>query len=677
MDQVKKALEVAMKHQFWIVTGVAALIACVAWFMTNSALNKQFADNEKLIKDKYAAVSTVSSAISTHPNRDSVAEMDKIISTLGTDVETAWLEQFKRQEQFLQWREDAIGLPNLIKKLKNNYPVELKLTYPDEPKNITDEEKRRFSSYFAEQMPELAKIIGVTWVGEASNEAASGYGGGSGGMSGGGRGGMGGPGGLGGSSGGDEGSSGEGYGGGMSGGMGGGMSGGMGGGMSGGMSGAMIAQSNDVVHWSKASQSQLITSLRMWTGDRPTVYQMMYTQENMWILEGIFNIIEKTNRLENGMKATANFQASIKQLDFIRIGRDAVADAGNITGIANAGGGMGSSSGSGDDLGGGLGSDGSSSGTPSQGSMGSGDSSGAGAGAGPGPGNSRDPADKRYVDAAFKAITGDELRAKIASQSPEDAYFAVAKRIPVRMKFLIDYRRLPAFLANCGNEGLMLEVRQVRVAASDTATGGSGGGMMGGGLGGGMMGGRGGGSMGGGIGGEGMGGEGMGGDEGMGSGSMGGMAGGMRTRKSNEIPVEVYGVVYLFNPASKERLGLNKVTEDTQLKNTVSTPPETTDPAGTAGAANGGAAAGGAANGGTGAGATGNGTVDPGTATPPTGDGTGTAPGTGTNPGTNPGDGNGAGPSGTGTPSPGPGDESGSPTTPPTGGGGTGTPPGN
>ncbi len=647
MDQVKKALAVAIKHQFWIVTGVAALIACVAWFMTNSALNKQFADNEKLIKDKYAAVSTVSSAISTHPNRDSVAEMEKIISTLGTDVETAWQEQFKRQEQYLKWGEDATGLTNLIRKLKNCYPVELKLTYPDEPKNITDEEKGRFSKYFAEQMPELAKIIGVTWVGEASNEAAAGgYGGGS----------------MGGSMGG------SGRGGGMGGGLGGGMSGsgedggsgdGSGGSMGGGMGTMTLAQMNDVVVWSKASQSQLLTSLRMWTGDRPTTYQMMYTQENMWILEGIFNIIEKTNRLENGMKATANFQASIKQLEYIRIGREAVADSGTITGVASTGGGMGMGMGMGSGSEGsgssGMGSGGGGD-TPSQLEMGSGSE---GSGGGVGPVSMRDPADKRYVDAAFKAITGDELRAKIASQSPEDAYFAVAKRIPVRLKFHIDIRRLPEFLANCGNEGLMLEVRQVRVAASDAAAGGYGGGMGGdggGGLGGGMMGGRGGGmgpggGMGGGLGGD-EGGSGMGGDEG-GSGMGGGMGGGIRTKKLTELPVEVYGVVYLFNPASKERLGLNKVTEDTQLKDTVSTPPETTtEPA---------AATSGAAGTGTnGSGTTG--TNDPGTTTPPNGTGTGTGTETGTKPD-----------AGAGTT-----DGSGTPTTPPTAGdGGSATPPGN
>ncbi len=177
MDQVKKALEVALKHQFWIITGLATLVGCLAWFMINSSLNKLYAENEKLIKDKVSAMGQVQGAVATHPNDFSKTEMEKIIQTLGTDVEEAWNEQFKRQEQFLQWREEAIQLPALIGKLKNYYPIELKLTYPDEPKNITDEEKRRFSQYFAEQMPELAKIIGVTWLGVASETAAAGGGG--------------------------------------------------------------------------------------------------------------------------------------------------------------------------------------------------------------------------------------------------------------------------------------------------------------------------------------------------------------------------------------------------------------------------------------------------------------------------------------------------------------------
>lgn len=88
--------------------------------------------------------------------------------------------------------------------------------------------------------------------------------------------------------------------------------------------------------------------------------------------------------------------------------------------------------------------------------------------------------------------------------------------------------------------------------------GGMGGGM--GGMGGGM------GGMGGGMGGMGMGGMGMG---GMG---MGGMGATRITKDPWEIPIEVYGVVYLFNPVNISRLGLDKVTADTEMEITVEKP---------------------------------------------------------------------------------------------------------
>lgn len=51
---------------------------------------------------------------------------------------------------------------------------------------------------------------------------------------------------------------------------------------------------------------------------------------------------------------------------------------------------------------------------------------------------------------------------------------------------------------------------------------------------------------------------------------MGGMGMGMAARKPAwEMPIEFYGVVYLYNPVSIDRLGLNKVTEDTVVDATV------------------------------------------------------------------------------------------------------------
>lgn len=72
----------------------------------------------------------------------------------------------------------------------------------------------------------------------------------------------------------------------------------------------------------------------------------------------------------------------------------------------------------------------------------------------------------------------------------------------------------------------------------------------------------------GGEGGMGMGGMGMGGMGGMGMGGMGSF----QAKPAWEMPVEVYGVVYLYNPVSIKRLGLDKVTENTEVADTVQTP---------------------------------------------------------------------------------------------------------
>ena len=93
--------------------------------------------------------------------------------------------------------------------------------------------------------------------------------------------------------------------------------------------------SKDLVIWPRASQDELINSIRLWRGNAPTVYEILYTQENMWILEGLMRIIAKTNE-----GAKANFQASIKEIEFIRIGKPAVGRAGVID-SPMSGGGMG------------------------------------------------------------------------------------------------------------------------------------------------------------------------------------------------------------------------------------------------------------------------------------------------------------------------------------------------
>src|SRR6476620_4507290 len=109
----------------------------------------------------------------------------------------------------------------------------------------------------------------------------------------------------------------------------------------------------------------------------------------------------------------------------------------------------------------------------------------------PGGGATPSPNDNlgsgRYVDKNYASI-GDIKKLVDAMngspQSADDMLLAVAKRMPVRMQFKMDQRKLAVLLANCGNSKLQVEVRQVRVkkhGASSSSPGGGSGmpGMMG------------------------------------------------------------------------------------------------------------------------------------------------------------------------------------------------------
>src|SRR6185295_16827541 len=155
---------------------------------------------------------------------------------------------------------------------------------------------------------------------------------------------------------------------------------------------------------------------------------------------------------------------------------------------------------------------------------------GGGTGDGMGQTVSLDPAMNRYVDDKYAPLPPERLRGALKSTTPEDALLAVAKRMPVRIRVVMDQRKLNVLLAECGNSKLPVEIHQVRInrpAAAPAAAGGMGGGYAGGGDGGGMPGGFGGGGMGGGFGGGGFGGGGFGGSADGGGGFGGGGFGGM------------------------------------------------------------------------------------------------------------------------------------------------------
>ena len=210
-----------------------------------------------------------------------------------------------------------------------------------------------------------------------------------------------------------------------------------------------------------------------------------------------------------------------------------------------------------------------------------------------------DPADGRYVDNNYTPLRASRIRQAMKASNPADAFLVVAKRMPIRLRLVVDQRKLHRLLAECGNSLLPVEIRQVRLNRGKSSGAGGGGYDMGGGSGmGDPTGMEGGGSLSGamGLGGPGMGmGEGpyddgsMGEESDVGSGqsmypggmgglgpSFGDMAGRSRVSSttSHDVPVELYGIIYIYNPPDRDRLGI----EQTQEGLTGAVQPDTTAP---------------------------------------------------------------------------------------------------
>ena len=92
------------------------------------------------------------------------------------------------------------------------------------------------------------------------------------------------------------------------------------------------------------------------------------------------------------------------------------------------------------------------------------------------PQGGNDPIHLRYVDRQYQPLEAAKLRSALNPNNtvPDDAYLAVAKRYPTRIRLKMDLRRLPDFLTACGNARLTIEVRQVGINSQAGASGAAG-----------------------------------------------------------------------------------------------------------------------------------------------------------------------------------------------------------
>ncbi|QDV42897.1 hypothetical protein Enr13x_27480 [Stieleria neptunia] len=512
MDQVKEYLAVAIKHGFWIGSSIVLIGALAVWYLSTSDLNEKTESQIRKIEGDVQKVTQYRSELSTQPNDLSHQWMNEKIDIRKEEVLQAWQNVFDAQRHILTWPD----------KLKDDFLIEFKyvkdpetgivdrntLKLPFEkyelfppssdPDQVNPELLRRYEQYIGETLPSYAEIAGAEWTADFSKRGA----------------------GMGASYGMDE--------------------------MMMGTGRTRQAKINitgaveePVVIWSTSSQETVLKDLFPWRGvkDYPSELDVYYSQENLWILKQLLQIVAAVNG-----GAQQSFEAEIREIKNLSIGKSVTFNQGSISdpgsrATAGFGGGMGM-----DDMEGYGDMDMYEMDSMMSGGTGGIESEGA------------DPGDSRYVNTANEPIDAASLRSAFSSNDPGQVAIAVAKRVPVMMHLQMNQQSIARLLAACGSAPLMVDVRQVRVMPKGGSTSGGGGGggygdMMGMGMEDEMMGGMGMGDM--------------------SMGGMGGMGGGASVGAPEDYPmdmeVEIYGLIYFYNPPSEESLGIEKVKDDVSI----------------------------------------------------------------------------------------------------------------
>ncbi len=188
--------------------------------------------------------------------------------------------------------------------------------------------------------------------------------------------------------------------------------------------------------------------------------QIYTLQQDLWLLEAIFNIIKTVNG-----DADANDLAKIKKIDHVVFGREARAQLGEIIepqkGLAAEQAKSGAAAG-----GAATGMQGDRRGAASRlmernqrAAQGGEDPFAAVAD----PFNS--PFHGRYVDENYEPIKAEDVRKVLRGTDLPESYLelVVAKRVPVRIAVRMDERYIPEFLTACSKSAFAFEVNQVRI----------------------------------------------------------------------------------------------------------------------------------------------------------------------------------------------------------------------
>jgi hypothetical protein len=481
MEKMRTFMVWARRNHFWFLSAATALAGLITWYLSAKTLSDQYTSNESRVKNVKSKLNEIGSFMN-HPNEEYEAGMQRLISSRRDSVRNAWNRKWTLLRDRLKWPREDLG-EEFYDAVSDKLPIER--VDKEDVDAIEFHLREQYRDFIKKEVPRLAEIVGARWVIE--DRVDGGFGGDA---------------------------------------------------RLGGMRALQGGHDDEetVVDWFPDNQKDLIDNHFDWSHQQdnvPTSLQVLYAQEDLWVLDALLKIIKETNA-----GVTLKSQAAVKRIEHIHLGKN-VAGPIVATAATDAEGGAapGMNPGMAPNQFRGMGAAGGMRGMGAMGAMGAmGGMRGMG---GMDQGIAVDPADGRYVDRNYQPLSADDLRSAAAADDAESAFLAVAKRMPINMRVSIDQRRIPELLVACANSVLTVEIRQLRFAGEE---GSSGGGAARGMAAGGPMGAE---AFGGGFGGGGM-------RRAM---ARPGADGSLRETLTWDVPIEIYGIIYIYNPVDLDKLG--------------------------------------------------------------------------------------------------------------------------
>ena len=543
MDQLVPVIEFLKKNRFWLICGILAGVMIATWFYAagqmDSDRNSNLADIKKRQSTHGTIMQTVANTgettVAAHPNESSKVGMESEIDAATASVLKAWKMRYDAQAEIMTWPDEVDE--KFVAAFSQFDPPE---TFPaDKNQSSLLSFLLIYNLQIPKTMNRICSIIGADWKYTSDDKDASapmdqGREGREGDDQG------------------RDGSSPE-------------------------SETSVVDDNLIIVSWNEENQDLWHNKLTSFKGrddhklveQVPSPSQVYMLQQDLWLLEAFFNIIKKVNGA-----ADANDLATIKTIDHLAFGREALTQLGDISTpnaqLANAAQTAAESAGNAPPDRAELEAEKRANRKEARAAGAAGDST-------TGLIYNNQPAyHGRYVNENFEPILADEVRKVLTgAELPEsNLELVVSKRVPVRFACRMDERKIPEFLTACyqwGQDGekpspFIFEVWQVRInrhtpgegielqGANAAVTTGGGGRQtaaekaqelasgVGGGAGAGLEGGEADPN-------EAAGGSGLSRSE------------GIETRIDYDVDVEFYGIVKIYNPVNEEML-TGKTDED-------------------------------------------------------------------------------------------------------------------